>query len=108
MPRWNNPNCGFQKGHKPTYWKGGRVKSPAGYIFIFRPEHPFCNSSGYVREHRLVMEKHLGRYLKPKERVHHINEIKDDNRLKNLKLFPNENKHKQFEYPKGSKFGMNI
>lgn len=39
------------------------------------------------------MEKKLCRYLKREEVVHHINEIKHDNRLKNLMLFPNNFEH---------------
>lgn len=66
--------------------KGGRIINTQGYIYIHKPDHPFCTRDGYVREHRLVMEKHLGRYLDPKEAVHHINGIKDDNRIENLQL----------------------
>ena len=69
--------------------------------------HPFKNRRGYVTEHRLVMEKHLGRYLNPKEVIHHINHILDDNRLENLKLFENDSAHKKFHYPKGSLIGQN-
>jgi len=85
---------GLQSGSKHPLWKGGRIIH-AGYILIHNPSHPFANTLGYVREHRLVMEKHLGRYLKPEEVIHHINGIKNDNHIKNLSLFPNSYEHKK-------------
>lgn len=44
-----------EKNHK---WKGGRI-TRHGYIKIYSPNHPYRDYSGYVFEHRLVMEKHL-------------------------------------------------
>jgi len=75
--------------------KGGYRKN-MGYMYIYTPNHPFIYSEKYVAQHRLVMEKHLGRYLKPTEIVHHINGIRDDNRIDNLMLFPSNSAHITF------------
>lgn len=92
----------WQMGSGNHRWKGGKKKDRNGYILIKNRNHPFSNASGYIYEHRLVMEKHLGRYLKPSERVHHINKISDDNHIKNLKLFSNHSKHLKSEWLNGS------
>jgi hypothetical protein len=74
-----------RKGSLNSRWKGGKTKC-MGYYKILIPEHPFA-VGGYVLEHRLVMEKILGRYLEPFEKVHHKNRIRIDNRPENLVLF---------------------
>jgi hypothetical protein len=67
-------------------WKGGKSKDNDGYIYIKAHEHPYRNARNYVFEHRLIMEKHLGRFLQPWEVLHHKNGIVDDNRIENLTL----------------------
>lgn len=78
-------------GEKNPAWKGGRIKTPDGYITIRLPkEHPYFSmtyTDSLVLEHRLVMAEYLGRALKKGETVHHRNGIKDDNRIENLELW---------------------
>ena len=78
---------GYPKGH----WKGGRWKNNKGYILILIDNtHPFLKMairrmlSYYIYEHRLVMAQYLNRCLEVWEYVHHINSIKDDNKIENL------------------------
>ena len=69
-------------------WKSGYTDC-RGYRMSHAPDHPNCqgNTRKYVREHRLIMENHLGRYLESHENVHHINGKRDDNRIENLELW---------------------
>ncbi len=84
-------HLGINSGSNHYNWKNGRVNQRE-YVLIRSLEHPNKNSRSYVFEHRLVMEKYIGRYLLPEEVVHHkgikypINDIRNrsDNRIKNL------------------------
>lgn len=98
-------NYGFVGQNHPC-WKGGKVILPDGYIIIKKPDHPHVHKNGYVLEHRLVMEKHLGRYLKPKEVVHHKDGNKGNNDISNLCLTIRE-KHK-IGYGRGYKNGYSV
>jgi len=67
-------------------WKQKRSHS-AGYVLIHTPSHPYANGFGYVPEHRLVVESKLGIIIDPKtHHVHHIDEDKTNNEIKNLLL----------------------
>lgn len=65
---------------------GKKTINSKGYIRVYFPDHPKADKRGYILEHDLIMECAIGRWLKPDEVVHHKNEIKTDNRLKNLEL----------------------
>lgn len=61
--------------------------SKDGYVYVYYKKHPYADSSGRVMEHRLVMEKNLGRYLFPFENIHHKNGLRQDNSIENLELW---------------------
>lgn len=91
MPEWT-PNKDTS-GPRNNHWKGGRIVDKDGYVLVLQRSHPHANRHGYVREHRLVMEKLVGRVLDPKEVVHHRNRNKQDNSPENLQLFSENREH---------------
>jgi len=103
-PRWvqryiaeneipHEPYSRGRKLEKNKKWRGGRIIDEDGYILLKTPGHPNADRHNYVREHRLVMEKHLGRYLDPKEVVHHKDHNKQNNCIENLEIYPTNAKH---------------
>lgn len=75
-------------GH--TRRKRGRTEDT--HIMERATDHPHAKK-GFVPQHRLVVERSLGRFLDPKELVHHINCVKSDNRIENLDVFQNGRDH---------------
>lgn len=90
-------------GDKNSSFGGEELISEFGYILVYCPGHPFphdkTNKCTRVFKHRLVIEENYqlfdakyfieieGKfYLRPEYVVHHINEIRDDNRLENLQI----------------------
>lgn len=85
-----------RKGKENPNWKGERKLVASGYIYVYSPNHPHKTGDNRVFEHRLIVEKYLKRYLTKKERGHHVNGIKNDNRIENLMGFSSSNSHKAF------------
>lgn len=83
---------------KPAKANGNVTHHRDGYILERDKDHPF-NVSGYVLQHRLIVERWLRvanqdhpflvqmgeqKYLRPDIQVHHVNEVRSDNGLENL------------------------
>lgn len=90
-PRVDALRLAIKKGKDSPNWTGGRKIDVGGYVWLYSPEHPYATKQGYVKEHRLVMEHKLGRYLLPSEEVHHHNGIRSDNREENLEVLNGSN-----------------
>lgn len=93
----NNHQFGLT-GNKNSSSRDEKIINRYGYVMIFAPEnYPMKTHSGRIFEHRKIVEDNYvlfdpnyfveidGKmYLKPEVEVHHINEIKTDNRIVNL------------------------
>ena len=77
-------------------WKGGRMMH-GRYWYVRADDHPHCTKNGYVAEHRLVVEADIGRYLRPREVVHHIDGDPGNNLLANLMVFQTNADHLRFD-----------
>lgn len=67
---------------------GTRIPGPNGYMLTkVGDQYSRAYRGGWALEHRVVMEKKLGRHLLRHERVHHRNGDRTDNRPRNLELW---------------------
>jgi endogenous inhibitor of DNA gyrase (YacG/DUF329 family) len=65
-------------GSRNPAWQGGRIRMN-GYVYLLV-------DGKYRAEHRLIMERILGRRLDRREVVHHKNGVRHDNRRANLEV----------------------
>ena len=82
---------GQRSGPDSVHWKGGRSKTPLGYIEVLVPREE-RRGRRYRHEHIVVWEKTHGMPVPKGWVVHHLNHIKDDNRPENLEAIP-RNQH---------------
>jgi hypothetical protein len=89
--------CGYRVHSLDMKFRPNHRCNPAGQYVYVRPNHPRYGMGGRIRTDgsrpitvpRFIMANHLGRDLRPDERVLRLNGDKRDNRLVNLKLFEN-------------------
>lgn len=81
--RWRR-NGGPLAMVRPAYGSGRRVTQD-GYVHVYEPDHPLAMATGYVIEHRKVVYD-AGIEVPDRHHVHHLNGVKDDNRLENLEV----------------------
>ena len=70
---------GILAGDANPAWKGGCRQRADGYWLVQTPD-------GERLEHRVVMERKLGRHLRDDEIVHHVDEDKSNNDPENLEV----------------------
>ena len=107
----NNHQYGL-KGNLNKSYKGDTRITNYGYIKVKCNNHPFADSDGFCLEHRIVVEEYLKSnhinseflitvkgynrpFLNPELVVHHIDENKRNNDIKNLQIMtkPEHTRH---------------
>lgn len=97
----------FKPAIKKKRWDSVDYIVHMGRIALYAPNHPRPNVvKMYVFRYRLVMEKKLGRFLRPGEVVHHINGDKTDDRPENLEVMTNS-EHTRLHSSKNGKWAKN-
>lgn len=75
------------------------TRTSSGYVLEKNPSHPLANAKGMILQHRRVWFDAHGA-IEEGHVIHHINEVRDDNRLENLASMSHAD-HMRHHYPNG-------
>jgi len=100
LVRFKKGHFGTRNGDKCNHWKGGRIIDYQGYVRIKDWSYPNRATVGYVKEHKLVWEKHHKACMLSWGVVHHKNENRQDNRIENLQGMT-RGQHQSYHNKKG-------
>ena len=84
-----------RKAEANPNWKGGRGIDTGGYVSAYAPNHKKASKGhSYVREHILIAERVLGKYLPDNAEVHHVDGVRSNNENSNLVICDDDPYHK--------------
>lgn len=85
------------------YPAGAEWINNGGYVVAYCPNHPNAMKDGTILKHRIVMSAFLNRPLVKGEIVHHVNRVKTDNEVSNLKIVYSDLEHTREHHIKQTK-----
>lgn len=84
-----SPKPGYESrsGARHPRWNDGRMISSDGYVKLrVGKDHPLADPNGYAYEHLVIWVSAGRERPAPGWVIHHMNEVKTDNRLANFEL----------------------
>ena len=83
---------------KNNFYNKNPGTHPSSKEIVYHSQGYLLESGTHKFMHRKIMEENIGRKLRTKEIVHHINGNREDNRIENLMLFKNQSEHIKYHH----------
>lgn len=82
------------KGRLNKHKNYDKVQRKNGYVYVFLDKHK--SGKRIVPEHQLIIEEYFGRLPKSPEFTHHLDEVKNNNWIRNIVVFKNRGVHRRY------------
>ena len=79
-------NTKMKNKNRPKDWIGNEYYNSEGHVKVYAPNHSGSNKVGSILKSRMIVEDILGKSIPKNAEVHHVNNIKDDDRPTNYVL----------------------